>query len=411
MGKNNTQLLKIAEKYLGQGGATFRKFCGLPSNAAWCNAFVCYIFYEGGDAKLYYGGKKVTYCPTSIKWCQANLAQIPIYLALPMDVIYFDWESNGIPNHIGFVRERKSDQEVYTIEGNTSGGIVAKKTRPVKYVCGCFRPHFVPTSFSATKKLDVDGYFGYNSIAVMQRWLKDCGCYTGAIDAILGRGTVKALQKKLGVAQDGSWGTKTSKALQKLVGTTVDGAFGSNSVKAFQKYLNKVVFPSKTNRDKIVDKAKQLAWPVGTAESKYAYKGGAPTAKFKTALNKIYPNRSSWGDAPKVGAACDVYTGVVVNSAGIGVSDYPRGLNEQIKYKNSKFTRLTYKNVTPYSVSQYGDVVMYYKKADGSSKHTVIRGDGVLYEAQLKLTYGHVNKAMKTKLNVKRPYVVILRAK
>ena len=292
---------------------------------------------------------------------------------------------------------------------------MAEKTRPNKYVLGCFRPAF-KANFDTSKALVIDGYFGYNSIACLQKALKKRGYYSEAIDGILGKNTVKGLQKiasaltGIKLAYDGSWGIATSKAVQKMIGTTVDGAFGAKSVKALQTWINKQNAKTKTGADKIVDKAKELAWPAGTAESKYAYKGGAPTAKFKTALNKIYPNRKSWGDAPKVGCACDVYTGVVLNSTGI-VSDYPRGANEQIKYTNKNLQRLVYRNVTPYSVSRYGDVVIYYKKKDGSSKHTVIRGDGVLYEAQLKLTYGHVNPSMKTKLNVKRPYVVILRAK
>lgn len=307
MGKSNTEMLKIAEKYLGYGGSIFRKYCGLPSGSAWCNAFVCYIFNEAGNASLYYGGKKVTYCPTSIKWCQQNLAQIPIYLALPMDVIYFDWEPNGVPNHIGFVRERKSDQEVYTIEGNTSGGIVAKRTRPVKYVCGCFRPHFKPTSYDANKKLSVDGYFGYNSIAVMQRWLKECGCYTGAIDAIMGLGTIKALQKKVGVSQDGSWGTQTSKAVQSKLcgfkGNDVDGAFGAKSVKALQTYLNKQVFPStvkKTLGDKIADTAKSYVGKVPYVKGGTDIKRGVDCTGFVQEcyrLNgiKLDNKLSSWG--------------------------------------------------------------------------------------------------------------------
>ena len=85
-----------AKQFLGQGGATFRKYCGLPSGAAWCNAFVTYIFHKTDNANLYCGGKKQTYCPTSIKWCKANLAQIPLYLAMPMDVIYFDWDKNPV---------------------------------------------------------------------------------------------------------------------------------------------------------------------------------------------------------------------------------------------------------------------------------------------------------------------------
>lgn len=278
MGKNNFELLTVAQKYLGQNG---RQVCGMSSN--WCNAFVCKIFKEGGDASLYYGGKTVTYCPTSIKWCQANLAQIPIYLALPMDVIYFDWQPNGIPDHIGFVRERKSDQAVYTIEGNTTSRyVVAYQTRPVGKVCGCFRPHFKPTGFSATKKLEVDGFFGYNSIAVMQRWLGV------SQDAILGKGTIKALQKKLGVAQDGSWGTKTSKALQKLIGTTVDGAFGAKSVKAFQTYLNKVVF-SVTASTPSTSTTKYI----GQACADYDHKAGDSSGREVTKSKFTYSSSST----------------------------------------------------------------------------------------------------------------------
>ena len=155
---SNTQLLKIAQKHLGQGGAVFRKYCGLPGGTAYCNAYVTYIFHHTGNTTLYCDGKKQTYCPTSIKWCEKNLAQIPPYLAMPMDVIYFDWDRNGVPNHIGFVKGRKSTSEIYTHEGNTNGGIVAEKTRPMKYVCGIFRPHYKATF--TLKKLTVDGECG-----------------------------------------------------------------------------------------------------------------------------------------------------------------------------------------------------------------------------------------------------------
>ena len=253
----NTELLKIAQKHLGQGGARFRKFCGLPAGAAWCNAFVDYVANEGGVSPLYFNGKKMTYCPTSMSWCSKNLACVPPYLALPMDIIYFDWEPNNVPNHIGFVRERKNCDEIYTIEGNTSGGIVDQKTRTAKYVCGIYRPH-LKGKFDATKPLVVDGYFGYNSIAVMQRWLRV------EVDGILGLTTLKTLQKKVGVTADGVWGKGTSKAVQKLVGTKADGYFGENSVKALQTYLNKVVFapqptPTATTQDKIVAWCKKIA--------------------------------------------------------------------------------------------------------------------------------------------------------
>lgn len=238
MGKNNRELLTIAQKHLGQGGATFRRYCGLPNGAAWCNAFVTYIFHEGGDSALYCNGKKMTYCPTSIKWCKDNLAQIPLYLAMPMDVIYFDWDRNGVPNHIGFVRAKNTTDSIYTIEGNTSNKVM-NKTRPAKYVCGIYRPHYKPTF--TLKKLTVDGDFGYNSIAGLQKAL---GCN---VDGILGLATVKALQKKVGVTADGQWGKKTSMAVQKMLGIKIDGYFGKESVKALQNWINKKAFPSTTD--------------------------------------------------------------------------------------------------------------------------------------------------------------------
>lgn len=233
---NNTELLKIAQKHIGQGGAVFRKYCGLPSGAAWCNAFVDYVANEGGVKSLYFNGAKETYCPHSIKWCNKNLALVPLYLAMPMDIIYFDWERNGVPNHIGFVRAHKDTSSVYTIEGNTDGGKVAQKTRAAKYVQGIYRPHF-KGSFKIGL-LTVDGECGYSTIAMLQTVLGGC-----TVDGILGKDTVKRLQHYLAITEDGAWGNGTSKALQKVIGTKADGAFGPNSVKALQNWINKKYKP------------------------------------------------------------------------------------------------------------------------------------------------------------------------
>lgn len=50
---------------------------------------------------------------------------------------------------------------------------------------------------------------------------------------------IKAIQKWVGVAQDGLCGQTTIKYLQKKLGVTADGYMGSKTVTAFQKYLNK----------------------------------------------------------------------------------------------------------------------------------------------------------------------------
>lgn len=386
MGANNVKLLAIAEKHLGEGGARFRRYCGM-SGGAWCCAFVTYIFNEGNDSPLFYGGKKVTYCPTAIKWCEANLAQIPLYLAMPSDIIFFDWEPNGTPNHIGFVKERKSASEIYTIEGNTSGGIVDEKERTEKYVQGIFRPHFKPTKYSADKKLEVDGYFGYNSIAVMQRWV---GVET---DAILGKITVKALQKKLGVAQDGSWGKKTSRALQKLIGADVDGYFGEKSVKAFQTYLNKQVFekkspakaPAKTKADQINATALKFAWKVGTPVSKYAKNGGSPCPAFIKAWKKYFPHR-------KINTGCHSYVMLVLKDC--GYPTMPLEWSKILKYLRKHFKELK----VDFTQEQLkaGDIRVHKNDKGGHHIWIIVKEDGKYYRAEANQgsehdRYAHIN--------------------
>lgn len=56
-----------------------------------------------------------------------------------------------------------------------------------------------------------------------------------------GSSLIKAIQKKVGIKQDGFIGTNTIKAMQKWLGTVQDGYVSkpSNMVKEFQKWLNK----------------------------------------------------------------------------------------------------------------------------------------------------------------------------
>lgn len=242
----NTQLLAIAKKHLGQGGAVFRKYCGLPAGSAYCNAYVSYIAHEGGVSSLYFNGRKETYCPHSYAWCKKNLARVPLYLAMPMDIIYFDWDRNGNPNHIGFVEKKRDTSSVYTIEGNTdkkdkkgrtiAKNVVAERTR-TGYIQGVFRPHFKGSYKLAT--LRVDGECGYNTIANLQKLVG------AGVDAVLGLATVRAIQRWAGVKDDGEWGNATSKAIQKKIGLTgkaVDGAFGKQSVVALQQFINSKLY-------------------------------------------------------------------------------------------------------------------------------------------------------------------------
>lgn len=142
-----------------------------------------------------------------------------------------------------------------------------------------------------------------------------------------------------------------------------------------------------------------LAWELGTKEKYYKYKNeaGAPTAAFKEALKLVYPDRSSWGKAPKKGASCDVFIGTVCRFSGYD-PEMPRGLGNM---KSGQWEHLYSSPLwerVPYSYKeselQSGDIIIY-KRYSGSQHicmYVVIGGKGYLAEAALKTYYGHLSE-------------------
>lgn len=110
-------------------------------------------------------------------------------------------------------------------------------------------------------KITVDGKWGTATTKRLQQYLGTTqdgvishqykqkynqNVYSAKFDNTLkGSNVIKALQKKLGVTQDGLLGQATIKALQKKFKTTQDGVISptSNVVKALQKALNKNKLP------------------------------------------------------------------------------------------------------------------------------------------------------------------------
>ena len=392
---SNTQLLAIAKKQIGNNGSKYRNY--VHASGSWCDMFVFWLYDANGCGSLLpWKGQQRTNCPASIKWCRENLAEIPLYLAMPCDIFYMDWDKNGVPNHIGIAEAHDTTAAIYTIEGNTSGGKVDDKHRSGTYNCGLFRPHFRENY--KDKILTVDGNFGFQSIGGTQKTLKKLGFYAGEIDTILGKGTVKAIQKLCGAKQDGAWGAGTSGNLQSYLKKKgyytgkVDKQFGKQSVIALQKWANAIAFPESKptpkpvmyggafpdlvahSGEKIAQTARKLAWKKGTKKSIYTYPKGKATAAFTTAINKVYPKRSSWSKQCRAGASCDVGAGTIIRYSGIDTK-VPRGLQEQIPhFKKSSL----WKNTGLSKCSRPGDVALH----SGKGSHIWIGlGDGNIAEA------------------------------
>ena len=247
-------VVKQLEKHLGEGGSYYWKKYGLAKGTAYCAASVSASFADAGAKKYFYDGKPVFYVPYAQQWLKKHAKHVPLSDVRRGDIIIFTWDGNGYNkergsrDHIGFARASSSGSTLFTVEGNTNGGKVAKRDRPSKYIYGVYRVNLAggkPEPEPKMVELEVDGSFGPLTKKRMQKWLGV------AEDGIIGPATTKALQKKVGAKVDGAWGKETTKKLQTYLTnqgfkTTVDGAFGKNSIKSLQKFLNKYFFGTTT---------------------------------------------------------------------------------------------------------------------------------------------------------------------
>ena len=231
-----------------------------PSNmdfpAAWCDAFVDWCHYQaaGRDAKKARHGLCGDFEDWTVMSAQ-HYEDAGRYDHSPKrgDQIFFK-NAHGIC-HTGIVTA-VSDSKVVTIEGNKANMVKeCSYPRGDSRIAGYGHPRYDGTP-SPAHKLEVDGKVGPATVREWQRIMgtKQDGVISGqskasranhqAINAIkysvLKRGSdlIRAVQKKVGVKQDGLLGPQTIKAIQKRLGVTVDGYFGANTAKALQKRLN-----------------------------------------------------------------------------------------------------------------------------------------------------------------------------
>lgn len=270
---------KYGRWYADYVGSAYYGYSGVP----FCAMGVSWVFNELGALDLIPGGA-FAYCQYAINAAEKAGQTVSTSSGQAGDLIFFDWGADGgDSDHVGIIESVKSGYYV-TIEFNTTGsdgrsGSVARKTRAKgSTVCAIVRPKYGTTasstasgsstsssstaSNSTASKLEVDGYWGANTTTALQTYLgtpvdgvvssqsnywrsKNPGLTTGwewvSESKAEGSQLIIALQKKLGVTQDGLIGTNTIKALQKkLAAGDADGVFDAPSpaVKQLQTNLN-----------------------------------------------------------------------------------------------------------------------------------------------------------------------------
>ena len=117
------------------GGKPYYNWYGYSYRIEWCAAFVSWIANEVGilDTSI----PKFIAVSDGMNWFkQQKTWKNAKYQPLPGDIIFFDWENDGWPNHVGIV-EKAENGTIYTIEGNVDDKLVRKEySMNSKYIYG-----------------------------------------------------------------------------------------------------------------------------------------------------------------------------------------------------------------------------------------------------------------------------------
>lgn len=255
---------KYGRWYAGLTGDKYYGTSGVP----FCAMGVSWVLNQVGQAAP---GCPGAYCPWMVTATKNAGQAVSASSAQPGDIVYFDWNGDGVSDHVGFCEiNYPRSGYMQTIEFNTGNGEVLRRTRYYSTICCVCRPKYSGSSSSggssssSTGSLNVDGLWGPSTTRKLQAALGTVqdGVISGqayvdfaAVNkgglqtstwSIGGGGSdvIYALQKKIGVPADRYFGPVSCKGLQKYLGTEQDGYISGPSavVMALQKRLNAGTF-------------------------------------------------------------------------------------------------------------------------------------------------------------------------
>ena len=118
-GVGNTAIVEVAAAQVGNvGGGPYWSWYGFYDRVEWCACFVswcankCGYIDDGIIPKFAVVGHGMSWFQNRGRWQNRG------YHPKPGDIIFFDWDGDGLGNHVGIV-ENSDDTYVYTIEGNS----------------------------------------------------------------------------------------------------------------------------------------------------------------------------------------------------------------------------------------------------------------------------------------------------
>ena len=128
----NQELMELAKQQVGKvGGYPYWSWYGFNSRVEWCACFVSWCYNQAGKSEPRFAGcewQGVPWFQSRGQWGARGYENIA-----PGDAIFFDWDLDGVADHVGLVLGRDGSR-VYTVEGN-SGDACKIKSYALTYEC------------------------------------------------------------------------------------------------------------------------------------------------------------------------------------------------------------------------------------------------------------------------------------
>ena len=128
----NPELMELAKQQVGNvGGYPYWSWYGFNSRVEWCACFVSWCYNQAGKSEPRFAGcewQGVPWFQSRGQWGARGYENIA-----PGDAIFFDWDLDGVADHVGLVLGRDGSR-VYTVEGN-SGDACKIKSYDLNYQC------------------------------------------------------------------------------------------------------------------------------------------------------------------------------------------------------------------------------------------------------------------------------------
>lgn len=131
IGLGSSELVNLALSQLGnKGGEKFWRWAGLDTRCEWCALFVSWcgdqtgLMAAGQIPYFSFVSDGVSFYKNKGKWIDGSEVNSSNCekLIQPGMIIFFDWEPDGKPNHVGIVT-KVSNGYIYTVEGNKGDAV------------------------------------------------------------------------------------------------------------------------------------------------------------------------------------------------------------------------------------------------------------------------------------------------